>query len=99
LALRPARADRTAGPIRPWTTIRTQNPVTAGRSYVAQSSHFNEFEPEILQPREHAEERRLVGQDSFEHRLGGHFDRGQVFELVEEIGGHLATNVDLERLR
>ena len=48
LASRPARADRTAGPIRPWTTIRTQNPVTAGRSHVAQSSHFDEFEPEIL---------------------------------------------------
>ena len=31
-----------------WTTIRTQNPVTAGRSHVAQSSHFDEFESEIL---------------------------------------------------
>ena len=32
---------------------------------------------------------------SFQYRLGGHFERGQVFESREEIGD-LAANVDLE---
>lgn len=48
LGIEASQGCLTAGPMRPWTTIRTQNPVTIGRSHVAQSSHFDEFEPETL---------------------------------------------------